>query len=101
MTGRHHVLFYEKVSDFAERQTPFADAHRAHVLEAAVAGILVLAGSLGDPDDGGALPLFESPSPEAAETFAGNDPYVIGGVIRTWTVRTLDLVIGSERVERA
>jgi uncharacterized protein YciI len=94
----HFLLFYEKTPDFAERQPPLMAAHREHVMSAAASGAMVLAGSLGNPDDGTALMLFEAASPQAAEEFAKADPYVTGGVVRRWTVRTWDLVVGVDRV---
>jgi uncharacterized protein YciI len=94
----HYLLFYEKAPDFAERQPPLMAAHRGHVMQAAEDGMLVLAGSLGNPDDGTALLLFETSSPEIPENFATTDPYVIGGVVSQWTIRTWDLVVGAGRV---
>jgi uncharacterized protein YciI len=94
----HHLLFYEKVPDFAERQAALAAAHREHVMKAAASGAMVLAGSLGHPDDGAALMLFEADSLSTAEDFARGDPYVTGGVVHRWTVRSWDLVVGAEKV---
>ena len=94
----HYLLFYEKAPDFAKRQPSLMDAHLEHVMKAAASGAMVLAGSLGNPDDGTALMLFEAASPRDAEEFATNDPYVTGGVIIRWTVRTWDLVVGAGRV---
>jgi uncharacterized protein YciI len=94
----HYLLFYEKSPGFAALQTPLQAAHRDHVMKAAADGILVLAGSLGNPDDGTALLLFEADSIVPAETFATADPYVTGGVVSRWTVRTWDLVEGAHKV---
>jgi len=97
----HCLLIYEKVPDFALRQPPFQAAHAAHVQEAADAGSLALAGSLGAPDDGSAMLLFEIDSPREAERFAQADPYVIEGIVCRWTVRTWDLVVGAGRVRKS
>ncbi|MGH8046661.1 MAG: YciI family protein [Chthoniobacterales bacterium] len=94
----HYLLFYEKAPDFAALQAPLQAAHRDHVMSAADSGALVLAGSLGNPDDGAALLLFEADSTATAETFAKTDPYVTGGVVSRWTVRSWDLVVGADRV---
>ena len=96
----HLLLFYEKVEGFEALQAPLADAHRRHVMQVASQGAMMLAGSLGSPDDGAALILFEADSPSAVEAFANTDPYVIGGVVRRWMVRPWDLVVGAERVSQ-
>jgi len=94
----HYLLFYEKAPDFAALQAPLMESHREHVINAAASGAMVLAGSLGNPDDGTALMLWETASPEIVEAFAKSDPYVTGGVISRWTIRTWDLVVGADRV---
>ncbi len=94
----HYLLFYEKVPGFEKLQKPFLHAHRDHVLAAAGNGDLVLAGSFGMPNDGAALLLFEADSLEEVEDFAKRDPYVTGGIVGKWSIRTWDLVVGAERV---
>ncbi len=89
-----YLLFYEKAPDFAVRQVPFRDAHREHVM-AAAEGSLVLAGSMGLPDDGAAVLVFRGDSPEVAEDFARADPYVQAGVVVRWSVQSWDLVVGA------
>ena len=44
----HYLLFYEKVSEHAEREPPFQTAHRDHVFAAVARGELVLGGPLRD-----------------------------------------------------
>jgi uncharacterized protein len=91
----HYLLFYSFVSDMAERRAPFRKAHLAH-LEAAVArGELVLGGALADPLDGSVL-LFQGSSPAAAEALAKTDPYVLGGLVTAWHVRTWSTVVGRD-----
>jgi len=89
---RHFLLFYEKVPDYAERQAPLLDAHRAYLQ--GVQGLL-LGGNLGDPADGSAAILFAAESREVVERFAAGDPYVTGGVVARWSVRAWDTVVGS------
>ena len=91
----HYVLFYEKIPDFAARQQTLMIAHRSYVMAAAERGDLLLAGSLGNPDDGAAILLFRAESPELAESFAKADPYVTGGIISRWSVRPWDIVAGA------
>lgn len=91
----HYLLFYEKASGYAERQAPLVTIHLEHVENAARSGELVLAGSLNDPDDGAAILLFHTDSREFVEKFAATDPYVTGGIISRWWIRTWDVVAGS------
>ena len=57
-------------------------------------GELVLGGALADPPDMAIL-LFQGESPEAAEAFAGADPYVRNGLVRSWHVRPWTTVVGD------
>lgn len=92
----HYLLFYEKAPGYAERQKPFAAAHRDYLQEAVRRGELVLAGSLYDPDDGAALLLFRADSPVPVEAVAQGDPYVVHGIISRWWVRKWDIVLGTD-----
>jgi len=92
----HYLLFYEKVSDYAEREPPFQTAHRDHVFAAVARGELVLGGPLEDPIDGSNVLLFRAESPAVAESFAARDPYVTGGVVCRWHVRPWRTVVGNE-----
>jgi uncharacterized protein len=89
----HYLLFYDTVPDYAERRLPFRPAHFAHAKAAVDRGELVLGGALADPCDGAVL-LFRGGSPAVAEVFARADPYVTGGLVTKWTVRTWTTVVG-------
>jgi uncharacterized protein YciI len=90
----HYLLTYEKVADYAERQQPFSAAHLAHVFAAVERGEAVLGGPLGDPVDGTNVLLFQADSAATVEAFAAADPYVQGGIVSTWRVRTWETVVG-------
>ena len=90
----HFALIYEIVDNFAEKRTPYRNAHLAKVQQAHDDGKLVLAGALADPIDG-ALLIFRGPTQEAAETFAKADPYVTSGLVKKWRVRKWMTVIGD------
>lgn len=91
----HYLLFYDKTQDYAERQAPLAAAHRAYLQVAVRQGKLILGGSLADPVDGSAVLLVKEDSLAAVEAFAAADPYVVGGVVCRWQVRTWDTVVGE------
>jgi len=90
----HWLLLYDVVDDYTERRRPFREAHLAHARAAHERGELLLAGALADPPDGAVL-VFRSESPDAAEAFARADPYVKSGVVTGWRVRRWTVVIGE------
>jgi uncharacterized protein len=91
----HYLLFYDVTPDYLERRTQFRAEHLGLAREAHARGELVLAGALADPVDGAIL-LFRSDSPAAAEAFAEADPYVRNGLVREWRVREWTTVVGYE-----
>lgn len=90
----HYLLFYDVVDDYVNRRAPFRGAHLALAREAVARGELVLGGALANPHDGAVL-LFRGSSPEVAETFARQDPYVRNGLVTRWYVREWTTVVGA------
>ena len=90
----HYLLFYDVVPNYVERRAAFRDEHLALAWEAHGRGDLVLGGALDDPVDGAVL-LFSSDSPAAAEAFAARDPYVRNGLVTRWRVRKWTTVAGT------
>jgi uncharacterized protein YciI len=95
----HYLLFYEVDSDYADRRKPFRSAHLEYALQAVARGELVLGGALASPVDGAVL-LFRSDSPAAAESFAKSDPYVVNGLVKRWYVREWATVVGADAEAR-
>jgi uncharacterized protein YciI len=91
----YYALVYDTIEDYATRRSAYRDEHLGLVRAAKARGEIVMAGALGDPPDG-ALLVFRSSSPEVAETFAINDPYVVHGLITSWHVRPWNVVVGGE-----
>ncbi|MEX2466019.1 MAG: YciI-like protein [Gemmatimonadota bacterium] len=92
---KHYILFYEVVSDHAERRAPHRALHLRRAWEAQERGELVLAGALKDGPVGAAL-LFRGDSPRVAEAFAEADPYVTEGLVTRWTVSEWVTVVGDQ-----
>jgi uncharacterized protein YciI len=90
----HYLLLYEAAPDYLERRPAFRNEHLALAWKAHERGELILAGALADPVDG-AVFLFQGTSPAAAEAFAGADPYVKNGLIKSWRVRPWTTVVGD------
>jgi len=90
----YYILFYKTVENYVERRKPFREQHLAYATAAHERGELILAGALDKPADSAVL-VFKSNSPETAENFAKNDPYVLNGLITEWNVRPWSVVIGG------
>ena len=91
----YYALFYDVVDDFIARRTLFREDHLRLATEAHTRGELLLAGALADPPNA-ALLIFQSSGPEAAESFAYNDPYVKNRLVTRWKVRPWTVVVGNE-----
>ena len=93
----HYVLLYQVVDDFTETRMPFRADHLLHISAARDRGELIMAGPLTDPVDTAML-VFQSDTPQAAEQFAHTDPYVTGGLVKSWQVRKWMTVVGPGSV---
>ena len=92
----YFVLRYDEVvDDYVNRRAPFRAAHLALASEAQLRGDIVMAGAVGDPPNG-ALFVFHGDSPDTAQAFAENDPYVTNGIVRAWRVQPWHVVIGGQ-----
>jgi len=90
---RYYILFYKTVDNYIERRAPFRGEHLSLVNSFLDADSLVMAGALDDPPDGAVL-VFRGDTPDAAEEFVRNDPYVKNGLITELSVRPWNVVTG-------
>jgi uncharacterized protein YciI len=95
----HYLLFYDVVSDYAVKRTPYRGSHLEYAQKAVDRGELILGGALANPIDASIL-LFRASSPQVVEDFARGDPYVRNGVVTKWRVREWTTVIGKEAENR-
>jgi len=86
------VLIYELVDEYLERRAALRFEHLELARAAHDRGELLLAGALADPYDR-ALLVFAGESADVAEAFALTDPYVINGLVTSWTVRQWNEVL--------
>ena len=91
-----HLLLYQYVDNALVARAPFRLNHLAATKAAAARGELLLGGALSDPVDGAVLVFTAS---QAAENFAESDPYVLNGVVTSWTVREWSVVVGAVALE--
>lgn len=90
----HYLLSYVTAPDYLARRGRFRDAHLTLAWQASDRGELVLGGAVGDPPES-ALLLFQGSGPEVAERFAAADPYVLNGLVLSWSVRPWATVVGK------
>jgi uncharacterized protein len=92
----YFVLRYDAVvDDYVNRRAPFRSEHLQLLRDAHARGEVVMAGAVGENPDG-AIIIFRSETPDVAERFVANDPYVKNGLIRTWRVQPWHVVIGAQ-----
>lgn len=90
----YFLLEYLLADDYLERRAPLRTAHIKLAGEAQQRGELLIGGALSAPTDR-ALLLFLGDSPQVAERFAHSDPYVRAGLVKSWTVRPWNIVVGA------
>jgi uncharacterized protein YciI len=78
-----YVLFYESAKDAATTAPLHFAAHRARWALFHADGTLLLIGPFSDRN--GAMAVFTTR--RAAEDFAKDDPFVVQGVVRDWSIR--------------
>ena len=80
-----YVLTYKSVEDFRVKAQEHGAAHVARLHECCARGVLLMAGPLDDPPSGDALGIFTSQ--EAADEFVAGDPFVLNGVVESYSIR--------------
>ena len=93
-TSMHYLLLYDVVPDYPTRRLAWRSAHLEYAWRAVERGELLLGCALANPSDGAVL-LFRGSSPDVAERFAAEDPYVLHGVVTRWRVREWTTVVGE------
>jgi len=88
----HYLLIYDVVDDYVELRKPHRPAHFEYAQRFYDAGEIVLAGALADPVD---QAVFVFRNADAATRFAESDPYVRGGIVKSWRVRAWTTVLGD------
>ena len=87
------LLEYALVDDYLERRAALRDEHLALARAAHGRGELLLAGALPDPYDRALL--VWTADRDVVERFAESDPYVRHGLVRNWTIRPWNVVVGD------
>jgi uncharacterized protein len=88
------LLEYNLVADYVERRAPLRAEHLGLAAEAHERGNLVLAGALTDPIDRAIL-VWSTDDLKVVEDWVRNDPYVINGLVTSWSIRPWTVVVGE------
>ncbi|HLM04092.1 MAG TPA: YciI family protein [Blastococcus sp.] len=80
-----YVMTYHAVEDFLPLARQHGPAHVARLKEFHARGVLLMVGTMDEPMNGDAMGVFTTR--EAAEEFVAGDPFVVHGVVASWTVR--------------
>src|ERR1035441_8631089 len=88
------VVFYESAPDVATQAPAHQPAHRARWHEFSRRGELLMIGPFANAQDDGAMGVFTSRA--AAEEFVRGDPFVLGGVVRKWTILDWNELLRSD-----
>lgn len=91
---KHFLLFYDVSDDYLTRRGEYRNQHLTMAWASHDRGELLLGGALTEPIDQAVL-LFKGESREVAESFAKADPYVLNGLVRSWSVREWTTVAGE------
>jgi uncharacterized protein len=80
-----YVVLYESAPDVATNAPPHLPAHIARWKEFQERGELLMIGTFSNPQTEGSMAIFTTR--EAAEAFVVGDPFVLHGVVQSWTIR--------------
>ncbi|MDQ0261464.1 YciI-like protein [Sinomonas atrocyanea] len=92
----HAVLEYTYADNYLESREQHRADHLRAGWESAERGELLLGGAVGEPPFKGLLIFTGENALDAAKAFASADPYVINGVVTSWTASPWTTVIGDE-----
>lgn len=80
-----YVLFYESAPNLATNAPPHLPAHIARWKAFQERGELLMIGAFSDAQQDGSMAIFTSRT--AAEAFVKEDPFVLHGVVQSWSIR--------------
>jgi uncharacterized protein len=86
-----YVVFYESSPDALTLAPQHFSAHRERLADFHAQGLLLMVGTFGDPVKEGSMAIFSTR--EGAETFVKDDPFVLNGVVSSWTLREWNEVL--------
>ena len=89
----YYILDYITSDNYLEERVKYRKEHLNHATEYFNEGYLILGGAIDAANE--AVLVFKADSDKIVEAFAQNDPYVKNGLIKSWSVKKWNVVIGG------
>ena len=89
----YYILDYTTSENYLEERVKYRKEHLNHATEYFNEGYLILGGAIDAANE--AVLVFKADSDKIVEAFAQNDPYVKNGLIKSWSVKKWNVVIGE------
>ena len=89
----YYILDYITSGNYLEERIKYRKEHLNHATEYFNEGYLILGGAIDAANE--AVLVFKADSDKIVEAFAQNDPYVKNGLIKSWSVKKWNVVIGE------
>ena len=89
----YYILDYITSGNYLEERLKYRKEHLNHATEYFNEGYLILGGAIDAANE--AVLVFKADSDKIVEAFAQNDPYVKNGLIKSWSVKKWNVVIGE------
>jgi uncharacterized protein YciI len=88
-----YVVFYESSPDVLTLAPAHFPAHKARLDDFHARGLLMMVGTFADPVKEGSMAIFTTR--EGAEEFVNGDPFMVHGVVSSWTLREWNEILAS------
>ena len=89
----YYILDYTTSENYLVERGKYRKDHLNHATEYFNEGYLILGGAIDAANE--AVLVFKADSDKIVEAFAQNDPYVKNGLIKSWSVKKWNVVIGE------
>lgn len=89
----YYILEYITSGNYLEERVKYRKDHLNHATEYFNKNYLILGGAIDSANE--AVLVFKADNEKIAKAFAENDPYVKNGLIKGWTVKKWNVVIGN------
>jgi uncharacterized protein YciI len=89
----YYILDYITSGNYLEERVKYRKEHLNHATEYFNEGYLILGGAIDAANE--AVLVFKADTDKIVEAFAQNDPYVKNGLIKSWSVKKWNVVIGE------
>lgn len=89
----YYILEYITSENYLEEREKYRKEHLNHATEYFNEGYLILGGAIDSANE--AILVFKADSDKIVKAFAENDPYVKNGLIKNWSVKKWNVVIGN------